>query len=160
MLRDAGIASGIGQFGAIQSAAPAFGVEVIPVNVRDVGDIERAVTEFARGPNDGMVVPAGSLAIIHRKPIITLAARHRLPAVYPYRLYVADGGLISYGLDPVDPYRRAADYVDRILKGEKPADLPVQAPTKYELVINLKAAKAINLTVSPTLLARADEVIE
>jgi putative ABC transport system substrate-binding protein len=124
------------------------------------GELERAVTDFARFPNGGLIVPASTPAIVHRKLIITLAARHRLPAVYPYRFFVASGGLISYGADSIDQYRQAAGYVDRILKGEKPADLPVQAPTKYELVINLKTAKALGIEVPPILLARADEVIE
>ena len=160
VLRDPAIASGIGQFGAIQSAAPSLGVEVSPVNVRDAGEIERAVAAFARSPNGGLIVTASALAIVHRDLIIALAARHKLPAVYFERHFVAGGGLISYGPDLVDQFRRAAGYVDRILKGEKPADLPVQAPTKYELVINLKTAKALGLTVPPSLLARADEVIE
>ena len=160
VLRDPAITAGIGQFGAIQAVAPSFGVEVSPVNVRDAGEIERAVTAFARGANGGLIVTASGSAIVHRDLIIALAARHKLPAVYFDRFFVTDGGLISYGPDCVDQYRRAAGYVDRILKGEKPADLPVQAPTKYELVINLKTAKALGLTVPPTLLARADEVIE
>ena len=160
VLRDPAIAAGIGQFAAIQAVAPSLGVEVSPVNVRDAGEIERAVTAFARGPNGGLIVTGSALATVHRDLIITLAARHKLPAVYPDRFFVAAGGLISYGPDLIDQYRRAAGYVDRILKGEKPADLPVQAPTKYELVINLKTAKALGLDVPPTLLARADEVIE
>ena len=145
VLRDPRHAAGIGQFAAIQAVAPSFGVEVSPIDVRDAGEIERAVTAFAREPNGGLIVTASALAIVHRDLIITLAARHRLPAVYPYRFFVTGGGLISYGPDPIDQYRRAAGYVDRILKGEKPADLPVQAPTKYELVINLKTAKALGL---------------
>ena len=140
--------------------APSFGVELSPIDVRDAGEIERAIAAFARAPNGGLIVTASPAAIAHRELIIALAARHRLPAVYPYRFFVTGGGLISYGPDQVDQYRRAAGYVDRILKGEKPADLPVQAPTKYELVINLKTAKALGLEVPPTLLARADEVIE
>ena len=160
VIRDPSIASGSGQLGAIQAVGPFLGVEVSPIDARDATEIERAVTDFARSPNGGLIVPASTPAIFHRKLIITLAARHRLPAVYPYRFFVADGGLISYGADSVEPFRRAASYVDRILKGEKPADLPVQAPTKYELVINLKTAKALGLEVPPTLLARADEVIE
>ena len=140
--------------------APSLGVEVSPINVRDAGEIERAVTAFAREPNGGLIVTASALANVHRDLIITLAARHKLPAVYSGRYFVTGGGLISYGPDSIDQYRRAAGYVDRILKGEKPADLPVQAPTKYELVINLKTAKALGLDVPPTLLARADEVIE
>jgi putative ABC transport system substrate-binding protein len=160
VLRDATIASGIGQFGAIQSAAPSLGMEATPVNVRDIDEIERDIAAFARSSNGGVVVPASPEASRHRDLIITLAARHRLPAVYASRYFVIDGGLISYGPDIVDQYRAAAGYVDRVLKGEKPADLPVQAPTKYELVINLKTAKALGLDVPPTLLARADEVIE
>jgi len=160
VLRDSASPAGSGQLGAIQAVAPSFGVELSPIGVRDPAEIERAVTAFARGSNGGLIVPASGLAIVHREPIITLAARHRLPAVYPYRVFVTGGGLISYGPDRVDQYRRAAGYVDRILKGEKPADLPVQAPTKYELVINLKTAKALGLDVPDKLLARADEVIE
>jgi putative tryptophan/tyrosine transport system substrate-binding protein len=160
VLRERADPSGTGQLGAIQSVAPSFGVELRPLDVRDGGEIERAVTAFAFGSNGGLIVTASALAAIHRKLIITLAARHRLPAVYPFRLYVTSGGLVSYGPDLVDPFRRAAAYVDRILKGEKPADLPVQAPTKYELVINLKTAKALGIQVPSTILARADEVIE
>jgi putative tryptophan/tyrosine transport system substrate-binding protein len=160
VLRDPALASGGGQLGAIQSVAPSLGVELSPVNVRDPGEIERAITAFAREPNGGLIVTGSALATSHRDLIIALAARHRLPAVYPQRYYVTGGGLISYGPDTVDPFRRAAAYVDRILKGEKPADLPVQAPTKYELAINLKAAKALGIEIPPTLLARADEVIE
>ena len=131
-----------------------------PIDLRDAGEIERALTAFARNQNGGLIVTAGGLTLIHRELIIALAARHRLPAVYWNRFYVTGGGLMSYGPDPIDQYRQGAGYVDRILKGEKPADLPVQAPTKYELVINLKTAKALGLTVPDTLLARADEVIE
>jgi len=160
VLRDPAVASGIGQFGAVQIVAPSLGVELSPVDVRDAGEIERAVTEFARGLNGGLIVTGSAAAIVHRELIATLAARHRLPAVYPGRYSVTAGGLISYGPDLIDQFRRAAEYVDRILKGEKPADLPVQAPTKYELAINLKTAKALGLEVPPTLLARADEVIE
>ena len=160
VLRDAAIAQGIGQFGAIQSVAPSFGVELRPVDVRDATEIERAITAFARAASGGLIVTGSGSAIVHRELIITLAARHKLPAVYFARDFVIGGGLISYGPDPADPHRRAAGYVDRILKGEKPADLPVQAPTKYELVINLKTAKALGLDVPPMLLARADEVIE
>jgi putative ABC transport system substrate-binding protein len=160
VLRDPTIASGAGQFGAIQSVAPSMGVELSPIGVGDARDIERAITAFARGPNRGLIATGSVLATRHRELIIALAAQHKLPAVYFERLFVISGGLISYGPDRIDPYRRAAGYVDRILKGEKPADLPVQAPTKYELVINLKTAKALGLTVPPTLLARADEVIE
>ena len=160
IIRDPAISAGIGMFGAIQSVASSFGVEASAVNVRDAGEIERAVAAFAREPNSGLIVTGSALAAVHRDLIATLAARHKLPAVYPNRLFATGGGLISYGADFIDQYRRAAGYVDRILKGEKPADLPVQAPTKYELVINLKTAKALNLEVPPTLLARADEVIE
>jgi putative ABC transport system substrate-binding protein len=160
VLRNPTTTGGVGQFGAIQAVAPAFGVEVRPVDVHDAGEIEREVTAFAGGPNGGLVVISTALATVHRELIITLAARHRLPAVYPFRYFVTDGGLISYGPDEIDPFRRAAGYVDRILKGEKPADLPVQAPTKFQTVINLKTAKALGLTVPPSLLARADEVIE
>jgi putative ABC transport system substrate-binding protein len=160
VLRDPAISAGIGQFAAIQSMAPSLGVEVIAVNVRDAADIERDVTAFARSPNDGLIVTGSALTVVHRNLIIKLASQHRLPTVYFQRFLVTGGGLISYGPDIIDQYRRAAGYVDRILKGEKPADLPVQAPTKYELVINLKTAKALGLTVPPTLLATADEVIE
>ena len=160
VLRDPAIASGIGQFAAVQAVAPSLGVELSPVDTRDAPEIERAVTSFARSSSGGLIVTPSPLANRHRDLIIMLAARHRLPAVYAWRYYVTDGGLISYGPDSIDQYRRAAGYVDRILKGEKPADLPVQAPTKYELVINLKTAKALGLEVPPTLLARADEVIE
>jgi putative tryptophan/tyrosine transport system substrate-binding protein len=160
VLRDPTIASGIGQFGALQAAAPSLGVELSPVDVHDEREIERAVTAFARTPNGGLIVTAAPLATGHRNLIIALAARHRLPAVYASRVFVTDGGLIYYGPDLIDQYRRAAGYVDRILKGENPADLPVQAPNKYELAINLKTAQALGLTVPPALLARADEVIE
>ena len=160
VLRDPAIASGIGQFGAIQAVAPSLRVELSPVDVRDAPEIERAVTAFAGIENGGLVVTASPSGTVHRELIIALAARHKLPAVYWQRFYRASGGLMSYGPDLLDQYRRAAGYVDRILKGEKPADLPVQAPTKYELVINLKTAKALGLTVPATLLARADEVIE
>jgi putative ABC transport system substrate-binding protein len=160
VLRDPTIPAGIGQFGAIQTAAPSFGIEVSPVNIRDASEIESAVTAFARGSNSGLIVTSSGMAAVHRELIITLAAQYRLPAVYSYRYFATGGGLISYGPDPIDQYRRAAGYVDRILKGEKPADLPVQAPTKFELVINLKTAKALGLEVPATLLARADAVIE
>jgi putative ABC transport system substrate-binding protein len=160
VLRDPTIASGIGQFGAIQSAAPSLGMEASPVNVRDAGEIERDIAAFARSANGGLIVTSSPEASHHRDLIVTLAARHRLPAIYASRYFVTDGGLISYGPDILDQYRRAAGYVDRILKGEKPADLPVQAPTKYELMINLKTARALGLDVPATLLARADEVIE
>jgi ABC-type uncharacterized transport system substrate-binding protein len=160
ILRDLAIAAGSGQLGAIQAVAPSLKVELSPVGVRDAGEIERAVTAFARGSNGGLIVTGSTATLFHRELIIMLAARHRLPAVYPYRYYVNSGGLISYGPDSIDPYRRAASYVDRILKGEKPADLPVQAPTKYELVVNLKTAKALGLDMPASVLARADEVIE
>ena len=160
VIRDPAIAAGAGLFGAIQSVAPSFGVELSPVGVRAAGDIERAVTTFARSANGGLIVTSSALTLVHRALIVTLAARHKLPAVYGDRLFVTGGGLLSYGPDRVDQYRRAAGYVDRILKGEKPADLPVQAPTKYELVINLKTAKAFGLDVPLTLQQRADEVIE
>jgi putative tryptophan/tyrosine transport system substrate-binding protein len=160
VLRDPAQTAGIGQFGAIQAVAPSLGVEVIPVNVRDAGDIERSVTAFARSSNGGLIATPGPSTQFHRDLIITLASRHKLPSVYFDRSFVVAGGLASYGPDYVDQYRRAAGYVDRILKGEKPADLPVQAPTKFELVINLKTAKALGIEIPPTLLARADEVIE
>ena len=160
VLRDAGITAGTGQFAVIQSVAPSIGMDVRPVNVRDVGEMERVVGGFARTPNGGLVVTASALTVSHRDLIVGLAARHRLPAVYYRRRFVEAGGLISYRADVIDQFRRAGGYVDRILRGEKPADLPVQAPTKYELVINLNTAKALGLEVPPTLLARADEVIE
>jgi putative ABC transport system substrate-binding protein len=160
VLRDPTIASGIGQFAAVQAAAPSLGMELSAVDVRDAGEIERAVMAFTRSPNGGLIVTASALATRHRDLIVALAARLRLPAVYPNRYFVTGGGLISYGPDYVDQYRRAAGYVDRILKGEKPADLPVQAPTKYETVINLKTAKALGLTIPSGVLATADEVIE
>jgi putative ABC transport system substrate-binding protein len=160
VLRDPAIASGIGQWGAISSAAPSLGVEVSPVNVRDAPEIERGVAAFARSGNGGLIVTGSPLSLVHRDLIITLAARHKLPTVYFLRRFITDGGLISYGPHQVDQSRRAAGYADRILKGEKPADLPVQTPTKYELVINLKTAKALGLTIPPVVLARADEVIE
>jgi putative ABC transport system substrate-binding protein len=160
VMRDAAISAGIGQFAAIQSMAPSLGVEVIPVNVRDAPEIERAIAVFARSANGGLILTGSALSVAHRNLIVTLAARHKLPAVYWDRTPVAGGGLISYGADLREQYRQAAGYVDRILRGEKPADLPVQAPTKYELVINLKTAKTLALEVPPMLLARADEVIE
>jgi putative ABC transport system substrate-binding protein len=160
VLRDPALTSGIGQFAVIQSVAPTVGVDVIPVSVRDAAEIERAVAAFARASNGGLIVTASALAAVHRDLIIALAARHKLPAVYYERSYTVAAGLISYGSDFVDQYRRAAGYIDRVLKGEKPADLPVQAPTKYELVINLKAAKALGLDVPSQLLARAHEVIK
>jgi putative ABC transport system substrate-binding protein len=160
VLRDAAIPSGTGQWGAIQSVAPSFGVELRATDLHDAGEIERAITAFARSPNSGMILTASAYALQHRKLIISLALQHKLPTVYFLRGFVTDGGLVSYGSDTIDLHRRAASYIDRILKGEKPADLPVQAPTKYELVINLKIAKALGLTVPDALLARADEVIE
>jgi len=159
VLRDP-VAVGIGQFAAIQAVAPSLQVELSPVDVRDAGEIERAVTAFAERPNGALIVTASAFTMIHRELIIALARRHQLPAVYPFRYYITGGGLISYGPDPIDLARRAASYVDRILKGESPADLPVQNPTKYELVINLKTAKALGLEIPPTLLARADKAIE
>jgi putative ABC transport system substrate-binding protein len=160
VLRDSVQGSSTSQFAVIQAAAPSFRMEVNPINMRDTGEIERAIAAFARSPNGGLIVTASGAANIHRDLIVTLAARYKLPAVYYERFFAAGGGLMSYGPDYIDQYRLAAGYVDRILKGEKPADLPVQAPTKYELVINLKTAKALGLDVPPTLLARADEVIE
>jgi putative ABC transport system substrate-binding protein len=160
VLRESAIAAGPAQFGAIRAVAQSLGMEVRPVEVRDSGEIERAITAFAPGSNAGLIVTGSPAAIVHRALIVVLAARHRLPAVYFGRYFVTDGGLISYGPDFIDLFRRAAGYVDRILKGEKPADLPVQTPTKFELVINRKTAKALGLQVPPTLLARADEVIE
>jgi putative tryptophan/tyrosine transport system substrate-binding protein len=157
VLRDPSNPTGIGQLGAVQSVAPSFGVEVTPLGVRDSGEIERAVTEFARGPNGGLIVTPTSLTIIHRELIVALAEAKRLPTVYGFSV---TGGLMSYSPDTIDQYRRAAEYIDRILKGEKPTDLPVQNPTKFKLVINLKTAKALGLDVPPMLLARADEIIE
>jgi len=160
VLRDATLAVAMSLFAAMQAVAPSLGVEVIPVNMRNAGEIEQSVETFARSPNGGLI-PVGSAAVVrHRELILTLAARHKLPAVYWERFFVAAGGLMSYGPDLVEQFRQAAGYVDRILKGEKPADLPVQAPTKFQLVINLKTAKALGLTVPDSLLARADEVIE
>jgi putative ABC transport system substrate-binding protein len=153
------ITAGIGYLAAIHALSPSSRVTVSPLDVRDVGEMERALTAFAQTPNGGLIVTPDPAAIAHRKPIITLAARHRLPSVYPFRYFASEGGMMSYGPNAIDPFRRAAGYVDRILKGEKPADLPVQAPTKYELIINLKAAKALGLDVPPMLLTRADEVI-
>jgi putative ABC transport system substrate-binding protein len=160
VLRDANLSTGTAQFGAIQSVGPSFGVDVSPISLRDADAIERAVVTFARQPNGGLIVTGSTPALIHRALIIELAARSKIPVVYYQRVFVAGGGLISYGPDIVDQYRRAADYVGRILRGEKAADLPVQNPTKYELVVNLKTAKALGLEVPATLLARADEVIE
>ena len=158
VLRDLTI--GPAQLSAIQAVAPSFGVELSPVGVRDAGEIERTIAAFAQSSNAGMIVTASTSAVIHRHLIAMLAARHRLPAVYSFRYFAATGGLLSYGPDPIDMYRRAASYVDRILKGEKPADLPVQTPTKYQLVVNLKTAKALGLDIPTSILARADEVIE
>jgi putative ABC transport system substrate-binding protein len=160
VLRDPAQPSGVGQFGVIQAVAPALRVEVNPINMRDAGEIERAVAAFARAPNGGLILTASGMALLHHDLIVTLAARHRLPAVYYERTFVSAGGLISYGPDRTDQFRRAAGYVDRILKGEKPAELPVLAPTKYELVVNLRTSKALGLIIPPSLLARADEVIE
>jgi putative ABC transport system substrate-binding protein len=160
VLRDPAITAGIGQFAIIQSVAPSLGVEVVPISVRDPAEIERAVTVFARSGDRGLIVTASASAQVHRELIVALAARHKLPAVYWQRDAVTTGGLISYGADYIEQYRRAAGYVDRILKGAKPADLPVQAPTKYEMVINLKTAKALGLDIPATVLARANEVIE
>jgi putative ABC transport system substrate-binding protein len=160
VLRDSANPAEIGQLAAIQTAAPSLGVELSPVGLREAGEIERAITEFARMANGGLIVPGSSLANDHRELIIGLAVRHKLPAIYSDRIFVIAGGLVSYGPDRIDQYRRAAEYIDRILKGEKPADLPVQAPTKYELVINLKTVKALGLTVPSSVLARADEVVE
>ena len=160
VLRESAIAAGPSQFAVIQAVAPSLGVELRVVDVRDASEIERAITVFAQGSNSGLIVTGSTGAAFHRGMIVTLAARHKLPAVYSFRYFATVGGLISYGPDSMDPYRRAAGYVDRILKGENPAYLPVQAPTKYELVINLKTARALGLEVPPTLLARADEVIE
>jgi putative ABC transport system substrate-binding protein len=160
VLRDPALAAGAGQLGAIHAVAPSFGVEIRPIGVREAGEIEQAIAAFAGGANGGLIVLPGALATVHRELIIGLAAGHRLPAVYGPRFFATSGGLISYGADTIQMWRRSASYLDRILKGEKPAELPVQAPTKYELVINLKTAKALGLTVPDTLLARADEVIE
>jgi putative tryptophan/tyrosine transport system substrate-binding protein len=160
VLRDAANPGGIGEFSVIQTVAPSLGVEVRAVNLRDAGEIERSIAAFAGSANGGLIVTPTATATVHHDLIIALAARHKLPAVYSHRFSVTDGGLVSYGPDYVDLYRRTAGYVDRILKGEKPADLPVQAPTKYELVVNLKTAKAIGLDIPATVLARADEVIE
>jgi putative tryptophan/tyrosine transport system substrate-binding protein len=160
VFRDPSVALGIGQFAAIQGAAPSFGVEVSPLDMRNPGEIERSVPAFAVRPNGGLIVTAGAFGALHRKLIITLAAKHQLPALYPFRYFVTDGGLVSFGYDSVDNYRRAAGYVDRILRGERPANLPVQAPTKFKLAVNVKTAKALALTIPETLLATADEVIQ
>src|SRR5262245_34961508 len=160
VLRDPKLAVGTGQFAVIQAVAPSLGVEVSPINLREAGEIERAIKAFANSSTGGLILTTSALSLRYRELVVALAAQHKLPAIYYRRYFVTSGGLISYGYDIVDQFRRAAGYVDRILKGEKPADLPVQAPTKYELVINLKTAKALGLTVPPSLLARADEVIE
>jgi putative ABC transport system substrate-binding protein len=160
VLRDPASPQGLGQLGAIQTAAHSAGIDVRPVNVRNGDEIDRDITGFVRGSNSGLIVLGSGFAIDHRKEIVALAARYKLPAIYPFRIFVTDGGLMAYGHDSIDPHRRAAAYADRILKGEKPADMPVQAPTKYDLVINLKTAKALGLTVPRTLLAQASEVIE
>jgi putative ABC transport system substrate-binding protein len=160
VIRDPAISTGLGQFAAIQAVAPSLGVDVTPVNVRDPEAIERDITAFARVPNGGLIVTGSALAAAHRHPVTKFAAQHKLPSVYNRRMFVEAGGLISYGTNFLDQFRRAASYVDRILKGEKPADLPVQAPTRYELVVNLKIAKALGLAVPDPVLARADEVIE
>jgi putative tryptophan/tyrosine transport system substrate-binding protein len=158
VLRESAIVAGPAQFGAIQTVAPSFGVELLPVDVRDAGEIERAITAFARSPNGGLIVTGSAAALVHRDLIVALAARYRLPAVYNGRNFVIDGGLICYGPDYVDEFRRAAGYVDRILRGEKPADLPVQAPTNYETVVNLKTAKALGLAIPQSILATADVI--
>jgi len=160
VIRDPTVSASIGQLGAIQSVAPSLGLELRSLGGRDANDIERTVTEFAAELNSGLISLAIPLTANHRSLIITLAARHRLPAIYPFRFFIPEGGLISYGPNSIDPYQRAAGYVDRILKGEKPADLPVQAPTKYELAINLSTAKTLGMIVPPSVIARADEVIE
>ena len=160
VLRDPSVPQGVGQFAVLQAAAAQFGVELRPIDVREIDEVERVLALFARSENGGLIVTASGSAIVHRERIIALATRYRLPAIYFSSFFVAAGGLIGYGADAIDPHRRAAGYVDRILKGEKPADLPVQAPTKYETVINLKTAKALGLDVPQTLLATADEVIE
>jgi ABC-type uncharacterized transport system substrate-binding protein len=159
VIRDPTRGPGIAQFAAIQTVAPSLGGELTAINALDVSEMERSITPFARSANGGLIVTSGGTGF-QRDVIIPLAARLRLPAVYPYRFYATDGGLVSYGPNTIEPFRRAAAYIDRILKGEKPADMPVQAPTKYELVINLKTAKALSLTVPPSVLARADEIIE
>jgi putative ABC transport system substrate-binding protein len=160
LLRDAANPSGTGLFGALQSAAPSFGIDARPIGLRDADEIERGIGAFARGANGGLIVTPSSLAAVHRELIIALAAKHRLPAIYPFAFYVRGGGLAAYGPDPIDEYRQAAGYVDRILKGEKPAHLPVQNPVKFNFSINMKTAKALGLSVRPAIPLRADEVIE
>ena len=160
VLRDPASPQGLGQLGSIQTAAHSAGIDVRPVNVRNADEIERDITAFVRGSNSGLIVLGSGFTIDHRKLIIELAARYKLPTIYPFRVFVTDGGLMSYGHDPIDPHRRAAAYVDRILKGEKPSELPVQAPVKFDLVINRKTAEVLGLTIPPAVLARADEVIE
>ena len=160
VIRDPATPQGIGQFSAVHAVAPSLGLDVSPINASEPSEVERAIKTFAHAPNSGLIVTGSNFAITHRELIIRLASEHKIPTVYPLRFFATAGGLISYGPDAIDPHRRAAEYIDRIFKGEKPADLPVQAPTKYELVINLKSAKAINLTISPSILARADVVIE
>jgi putative ABC transport system substrate-binding protein len=160
VIRDAGTPQGIGQFSAVNAVAPSLGIEVSPINSSDLGDVERAISVFARNLNSGLIVTGSNFAIINRERIIQVVNQHKLPAVYPLRFFIPAGGLISYGPDAIDPHRRAAGYVDRILHGEKPAEMPVQAPTKYEMVVNLKTAKSVGLTIPSTLLARADEIIE
>src|SRR5262245_43337392 len=160
VIRDPASPQGIGQFSSVQSLGPSLGLEVSPINAREPNELERSIAAIAQTPNSGLIVTGSNVAIVHRELVIKLANRYKLPAVYPLRLFVADGGLLCYGAEPNEPHKRAAGYVDRILKGEKPADLPVQAPTKYELVINLKTAKALGLTVPQSLLAQANEVIE
>ena len=160
VLRDPANPSGMGQWGVIQAVSPSFGVELRPVDNRNADEIERGITTFAQEPNGGMIVVANAFSVVHRDLIIRLAARHRLPAVYPYRFFCIGGGLIAYGVDDIDQYRRAAGYVDRVLRGARPADLPVQGSSKYQLTVNLAAAKALGLEIPPTLLARADGVIE
>jgi len=160
VILDPATPQGIGQFSAVHAVSPSLGIDVSPINASEPSDVERAITAFAHAPNSGLIVTGSNFAITHRELIIKLVSQHKLPTVYPIRFFVTAGGLISYGPDTIDPHRRAAAYVDRILKGEKPADLPVQAPTKFELVINLKTAKALGLTIPPSVLTRADEVIE
>ena len=160
VLRDPTVSGGIGHLGAVQAVAPSFGVEAVPIDVRDAAGIERGLAAFAQAQDGGIIVVPNPRATVHIERIVALTAQHRLPAIYPYRYFTTSGGLISYGVDNLDLWRRSASYVDRILKGEKPVDLPVQQPTKFELVINLKTAKVLGLTIPPNLLARADEVIE